>query len=101
MPQVDKRIIEQLKRYFEGQGCMSQSNRIPAIIDDSTLEAGLEGLAINAESFKASSTTAPPKLHFGDNVKLECLHGQHRVLAAKEFLAPRKRWWAVDFYGTG
>lgn len=97
--QVDRRIVEQLKKDFEGQGCMRHSNRVPAIIDDSILETALGD--INTQSFRTSSTTSPPKLHFGDNVKLECLHGQHRVLAAEEFFAPRKRWWIVDFYATG
>jgi hypothetical protein len=76
-------------------------NRIPAIIEDTILQTGLEQLAINTDAFKALSNSNPPTLDLGRDVKLECLHGQHRILAAKEFLAPSKRWWVVDLYSTG
>jgi hypothetical protein len=101
--QIDRKVIERLKRDFEGEGCIKdkQINRIPAIIEDSILQIGLEKLAINTETFKAVSNSDPPKLHFGCDVKLECLHGQHRILAAKEFLVPSKRWWVIDLYSTG
>jgi hypothetical protein len=101
--QINSRVIERLKRDFEGEGCIKdkQTNRIPAIIDDSILQIGLEKLAINTETFKAVSNSDPPKLHLERDVKLECLHGQHRVLAAKEALVSSERWWVVDLYSTG
>ncbi|KAH8674430.1 hypothetical protein BGZ60DRAFT_403952 [Tricladium varicosporioides] len=100
--QVDRKIIEQLKRDFEGEGCKIEepNNRIPAIIDDPTLQEVLEKLATSAETFRAASKGDPPRLQLDHNVKLECLHGQHRVLAAKEFLLPPRRWWVVDLYST-
>lgn len=99
--QIDRRVIEQLKRDFDGEGCIKDraDHRIPAIIDDSTLQEGLEKLAISTETFKASSRDNPPHLRLG--AKLECLHGQHRALAAKEHLAPSLRWWIVDLYSIG
>jgi len=101
--QIDRKVIERLKRDFEGEGCIRdrQTNRIPAIIEDTILQTGLEQLAINTDAFKAVSNSNPPTLDLGRDVKLECLHGQHRILAAKEFLAPSKRWWVVDLYSTG
>jgi hypothetical protein len=101
--QINIKVIEQLKRDFEGEGCIKdkQTNRIPAIIEDSILQTGLEKLAMNNETFKAVSNSNPPKLHFGQDVKLECLHGQHRIIAAKEFLVSSERWWVVDLYSTG
>lgn len=100
--QPDKRIVEQLKRDFEGEGCIKDqaNNRIPAIIHDSILESGLEKLAISTEAFKASSKEKPVHIYFSADVKLQCLHGQHRILAAKEFLDASDRWWTVDLYGT-
>ncbi|PWW72046.1 hypothetical protein C7212DRAFT_38371, partial [Tuber magnatum] len=31
----------------------------------------------------------------------ECLHGQHRILAANQYLEPDSRWWEVDLYDKG
>jgi hypothetical protein len=101
--QVDKKVVDQLKRDFEGEGGIKDLpiNRVPAIIDQSILQAGLNKLATSPEAFRATSRDNPPRLHLARDVKLECLHGQHRILAAKEYLPPSKRWWAVDLYSTG
>jgi Protein of unknown function (DUF3723) len=99
--QIDTKVIKRLIRDFEGEGCIKETNRIPAIIDDSTLYAGLKKLAMSAESFKTVSNSAPPWLDLQPDMKVECLHGQHRILAAQQFLAASKRWWIVDFYSTG
>ncbi len=100
--QVDIKVIEQLKRDFDGEGCIrgEPSHRIPAIIDDLTLETNLERLNLNTEDFKKRASN-PPSFHLGRNVMLECLHGKHRVLAAQDYLSPSQRWWIVDLYGTG
>lgn len=100
---IDRRVIEQLKRDFEGEGCIKEraDHRIPAIINDSTLQAGLKKLEISTETFKAISRDNPPQLRLEGKAKLECLHGQHRALAAKEHLVPSLRWWIVDLYSTG
>lgn len=98
---VDISVIEQLSRNFEGEGCMRDTNRIPAIIDDVILFAALSKLGINNEAFKAISNSAPPLFQLERDVKVECLHGQHRILAAKKFLKPKDRWWIVDFYSNG
>jgi hypothetical protein len=100
--QIDRRAIRQLVRDFEGEGCIREkpSHRIPIIIDNSILQAALEKLSLTAEAFR-SKADYPPFIELGSGVKLECLHGQHRVLAAKEHLAASQWWWVVDIYGTG
>ncbi len=100
--EIDRKAIKQLIRDFEGEGCIREepSHRIPAVIDDSILEEALEKISLTAEAFKAKADN-PPILKLSSGVKLECLHGQHRVLAAKEHLAASQWWWVVDFYGTG
>jgi hypothetical protein len=100
--QIDEKIIRQLVRDFEGEGCIREepSHRIPAVIDDSVLEEALEKIPLTAEAFKAKVDN-PPFLNLRNGVKLECLHGQHRVLAAKEHLGASQWWWIVDIYGTG
>jgi Protein of unknown function (DUF3723) len=99
--QIDDKIVKQLIRDFEGEGCIREepSHRIPAVIDDSILEEALEKIPLTAEAFKAK-VDDPPILKLRKGVKLECLHGQHRVLAAKEHLAASQWWWVVDLYGT-
>jgi Protein of unknown function (DUF3723) len=100
--QVDRKVIKQLKRDFEGEGCIREkpTNWVPAIIDEPTLQAVLGNLATGAEAVRVASKANPPKLNLGREVKLECLHGQHRILAAKEFLDSSQRWWVVDLYST-
>lgn len=98
--QIDRKIIDQLLRDFEGEGCRPEEpdHRIPAIVDDLVLEAALEKIPMSVNAFKANSSNAPI-LHL-DQATLECLHGQHRVLAAQEH-NPTNRWWMVDLYGDG
>lgn len=101
--QIDRKIITQLKRDFDGEGCNPEklSNRIPAIIPAPVFQTVLSILHTNAETFKIISKDRPLHLSLGHDVILECLHGQHRVLAAREHLAPSRRWWIVDLYNTG
>lgn len=101
--QVEKKVIDQLIRDFDGEGCIREepSHRIPAMIEDSVLAVALRKLSISAEMFKVRGDI-PPTLQLESGVKLECLHGQHRILAAKEYFVLRsERWWIVDLYGTG
>lgn len=100
--QIDRRAIRQLIRDFDGEGCNREklSHRIPAIINNSILQAALEKISLTAEDFRAKADH-PPLLKLGRGVKVECLHGQHRVLAAAEHLAASHQWWVVDIYGTG
>ena len=99
--QIDSRIIEQLQRDFDGEGCLRDepSNRVPVIIDDSTLQTGLNKLGYDAGTFKAKAK--PPLMRLGNGVRLECLHGQHRILTARGYLPPLNRWWVADLYGSG
>jgi hypothetical protein len=98
--QIDRKIFERLKRDFEGEGCIKAANRIPAVIDDATFRAELQKLEVESKDFRAGSSEDPPLFTLG-SVKLECLHGQHRILAVEEFLDRSKRWWIVDLFGTG
>jgi hypothetical protein len=90
---VDKRIVDQLKRDFKGEGCNSNQliNWIPAVISDSVLQEGLEKLLTSAKSFKITSKDKLPKLQLVLSIRLECLHRQHRILMAKEFLDTSNR----------
>lgn len=57
---VNRRIIERLKRDFEGEGYIKDKpNRVLAMIDDQTLQVGLEKLATTTEAFKLISRDNP------------------------------------------
>jgi len=101
--QIDRKVVEQLKRDFEGEGCLNEdiSNGVPVMIDNEAFYKGLEKLAMNAGDFKAVPKTAPVRFQLDHGTRLECLHGQHRILAAKEFLSSVGSWWSADFYSTG
>jgi hypothetical protein len=100
---VDKKNVERLKRIFARQGCLrlSPSNHVPAIINEQDLKVALQYSRKTLDDLLNSSQDAPPKLTLPPNYKLECLHGQHRILAALETLTPKEEWWTVDFYLSG
>ena len=42
-----------------------------------------------------------PLFEFPTGFQIECLHGQYRIDAAREFLDPGDDWWTVDLYLSG
>lgn len=67
-------------------------------MDDEALLAALNISGIGSTSLR---TLPPTKLRFALGVKIECLHGRHRIIAARRALPPVKIWWTVDLYGNG
>jgi hypothetical protein len=96
----DKKIITQLGGNIAADGCHDEKYPIPAIIDDSVLQAALNKAGIQSDSL-IKAPINPPKLRFSKDTKLECLDGRHRQLAAKQVLPPAERWWTIEFYGKG
>lgn len=97
----DENIIKQLKETFAAEGCLDEQHGIPAIIDDSTFQAALDKTKVDIDSLRIAPGSQPLKLEFPENIRLECLHGKHRILAARRYLPAKERWWTVDFYRTG
>lgn len=100
---IDIKIVKALKRDFKAEGCLQHEVdcSIPAIIDDVSLTSALATFNVSAGSFKATSTSHPAKFELPSNLQLKCLHGQHRIIAATEYLPSGDRWWLVDIYGEG
>ena len=100
---VDRKNIERLKRIFARQGCLrlSPPNHVPAIITEQDLNIALQQSGRTLKDLLHSAQDAPPKLTLPPKYMLECLHGQHRILAALETLAPKDEWWTVDLYLSG
>lgn len=101
---VDRKNVERLKRIFKRQGCLrlSPSNHVPAIISERDLEVALQCSGKTLENLLDSAQDTPVKLELPPGYMLECLHGQHRILAARQILEPAKEeWWTVDLYLSG
>ncbi|OBT64130.1 hypothetical protein VE03_06282 [Pseudogymnoascus sp. 23342-1-I1] len=92
---IDPKLVKVLKRTFKGEGCLQQDSAfsLPAIIDDSSLTLALQELGVSADHFKADSILSPANFELPHNIQLACLHGQHRVAAAKEVLGSGNKWW--------
>ena len=97
----NEKSLEKLKNCFEkGQCDRLTRNHIPAVIDQSHLDDVLQASKVSAERL-LTNTDPHPELKFPAGYQLRCLHGRHRVLAAREVLPPQERWWTVDIYLAG
>jgi len=98
----DRENVEYLKGCFRKEGChqVEARNHIPALIDQQSLDDALQAAEISASQLRYPSD-GYPELGFPDGYQLECLHGKDRIQAAREFLSPRNKWWAVDLYLKG
>ena len=99
---LDPKNIDRLEKNFELEGCLrlDLEHHIPAIINDSVLRESLQkSHIVNGDLLQQN---LPPKLDLPPDENLRCLHGKHRIAAAKKFLyLPADKWWVVDLYSDG
>ena len=96
----DYKTVERLKNVFEEEGCdrANPANFLPALVK---LES-LQGLAVLADLCQfLDSMISAPLITLGPEEKLTCLHGKHRILAAKKVLCRSDQWWVVALYDDG
>jgi hypothetical protein len=100
---IDEKNIERLQRIFTKQGCLRllPSNHVPAVIDERDLHAALHRSGKTLKDVLNGTQDAPPKLILPSGYMLECIHGQHRILAGLKVLDPKDEWWTVDLYLSG
>ena len=100
--ELDAKHVQVLKLSFEGD-CrrLDVRNHIPAIIDQQNLDSALQLSGISQGQLFQCSQYQPLELGFWLGYQLECLHGRHRVQAAKLALASSNKWWTVDLYLAG
>lgn len=98
---IDAKNVERLIQIFKLEGCLrlDLAHHIPAIINAQTLRESLYRSQVPDSGLAARQN--PPALFFSDNIHLLCLHGRHRIAAAKEILLPGNTWWTVDLYLDG
>ncbi|KAH7323832.1 hypothetical protein BKA65DRAFT_555502 [Rhexocercosporidium sp. MPI-PUGE-AT-0058] len=92
--------VEYLKGCFRKDQCrrLEVRNHIEAEVDQQILDVALRGSNVTARELLTNQPNGCPELVFPQGFQIECLHGQHRIQAAREFLLPTDKWWTVDFY---
>ncbi|KAM3074504.1 hypothetical protein ACMFMF_006511 [Clarireedia jacksonii] len=97
---VDQKIVDSLIRDFGAEGCLQHEKdcSVPAIVADIDYQQILSHLSLNEEDFKTKSILQPTSYNIPLHINLNCLHGQHRILAANSYLPSGDRWWLVDLF---
>lgn len=83
----DEKNVNRLARIYALEGCCrdERANYIPAVVSrDAIRQTGYNG-----------------ELEIAAGTAVHCLHGKHRVLAARKVLPVRDQWWTVAVYDTG
>lgn len=95
--------VERLKEVFQADTVrrLEPRNHVPAVVDQSDLNDAIQASEISAESLLSNPDNNPPELRFPARHRLTCLHGHHRIQAARETLPPTDAWWTVDLYLAG
>ena len=98
---LDPRNIERLTRIFKLEGCLrlDLEHHVPAVISDESLANSLRQSGVRVGDLRKRGS--PPMLALPENFNLVCLHGKHRIAAAKKILLPGNKWWTVDLYSDG
>jgi hypothetical protein len=82
----DKKLIENLEDKFESEGCFpfEPKNRIPALVDQATLDSISN--SIDQTALLDNRGGLPPELKVPSDISIECLDGRLRVQAAMKVL---------------
>ena len=101
--ELSRKNVERLKEVFRTDKIrrLEPRNHIPAVVDQSDLDDAIQASEISAESLLSNPDNDPPVLRFPTRHHLTCLHGRHRIQAARETLPPTDAWWTVDLYLAG
>jgi hypothetical protein len=71
------------------------------MVEQSDLDDALLASDVSAERLLSNPDNNPPALKFAASYRLICLHGRHRIVAAREILLPTDAWWTVELYLAG
>ena len=88
--QFNKKDVTTLLDFFHSEGCLrlDPEHHVPALISRSAVPRGLH------------PGGEPPR--FNPEHPVICLHGRHRLEAARNFFTgDEDRWWVVDLYSRG
>ncbi|KAJ5155476.1 hypothetical protein N7492_008279 [Penicillium capsulatum] len=96
--EIDHKNVERLHEIFAKDGCnrLDLRNHVTAVVSKQHLQRTCHATGLTLEELKSRQQQCPRLGFRGREVK--CLHGQHRLKAAEDFLSPSDRWWTVDLY---
>jgi len=99
---LDRENVKRLVEVFHKEGChrLEPENYVPAIVSREILLTALEQCKVSYNDV-LDSCRVPPLLEIDSPLELLCLHGRHRIEAAREYLDVLEQWWVVDFYSDG
>jgi len=101
--ELDLKHVRYLKECFRNDSCrrLPERNHISAVIEREHLDAAVQAAEVSYGDLLSKQPGGYPELMFPDGYQLQCLHGRHRIQAAREFLLPKDKWWTVDLYLAG
>ncbi|KAJ8226356.1 hypothetical protein LV156_008966 [Aspergillus fumigatus] len=90
---IDQKNVERLCHIFLKDGCqrLDIRNHVTAIVSRRHLTRACHDAGLTPEELK-SHQRQYPHLRFSGH-PVQCLHGQHRLKAGEETLAPSDQWW--------
>lgn len=99
----DEKHVEYLEGCFRTSGCrpLEKQNHISAKVSQEVLGEAIQASGIGHGDLLSNQTPGYVELEMPPGRQIECLHGQHRILAASRVLGPHDKWWAVDLYRSG
>ncbi len=77
---------------------LDNENFISAIITDDALRNAIVGSNLESQSLCQQDDGTIPFLRLAS---IDCLHGLHRVAAARSYLDENDQWWTVRLYSHG
>jgi hypothetical protein len=103
--ELNRGNVERLKDIFGKEGCrrLNPKNQVPTVIGIHALESSIAQSGTSLSDLLNNPKGVTPELSFPSDFRLECLHGKHRIQAAKESrcLKAEEKWWIVHLYLTG
>ena len=101
--ELDTKNVDYLKSCFQKDSCyrLIPQNHVPAIIDEDCFTSTILASGLSKRDLLSQQAAGIPELVLPDGFQLRCLHGKHRIQAARETLLPGDRWWTIDLYIAG
>lgn len=98
--QPSDKIVSALEKKFKLAGCHRRDpqNYISALIDEDALRTA--PTAAGSEEAALAPRDDNPTIPYLPVERVDCLHGLHRVLAARRHLPEDDRWWIVRLYSS-
>ena len=96
---LDDRQVKRLLHIFKQQGCQREdtTNAISILVAKTASGNGPTQQDSSGSGVHSVVSAQLPHL----NSKVLCLHGKHRIYAARKFLKNDDRWWTAKVFDTG